>query len=120
MEFVCDNEPPSELPIPFVNTTKKPSSGQTRARRDVWKNGWTLHQIAWPEVTGLCGFWAGSCDNGNCDRGIVIMAYSDLHGWLTFYKKCGPVPLNNSLDAEMGGCGMLTDHLRQWIDKYGC
>ena len=37
------------------------------------------------------------------------MAYSDLHGWLTFYKKCGPVPLNNSLDAEMGGCGMLTD-----------
>ena len=56
-------------------------------------------RIAWPEVTGLCGFWDGSCDNGNCGRGIVIMAYSDLHGWLTFYKKCGPVPGNNSVDA---------------------
>ena len=49
--------------------------------------------------------------------GIVIMAYSDPHGWFTF---CSPVPGNNSLVAEMGGCGVLMDNLRQWIDKCGC
>ena len=31
VEFVCNTEPPSGLPTPFVNTTKKPTSGQTRA-----------------------------------------------------------------------------------------
>ena len=36
-------------------------------------------------------FWDGSCDNGNCGCGIVIMAYSDPHGWFTFYNKRGPV-----------------------------
>ena len=43
-------------------------------------------RIAWPEVTSLCGFWDGSCDNGNCVFGILIMAYSDPYGWFTFYK----------------------------------
>ena len=36
-----DSEPPSGSHTPFVNTTKKPTCGQTRVRRDVWKNGWT-------------------------------------------------------------------------------
>ena len=49
-------------------------------------------RIAWPEVSGLCGFWDRSCHKGNCGSGVVIMAYSNLHGWSTFYKKCGPVP----------------------------
>ena len=34
-------------------------------------------------------------------------------------KRCGLVPGNNSLVAEMGGCGMLMENLRQWIDKCG-
>ena len=61
-------------------------------------------RVAWPEVAGLCGFWDGSCDNGYCGSGILIMAYSDLQGWSTFYEKCGLVPGKKSLDAEMGGC----------------
>ena len=61
-------------------------------------------RVAWPEVAGVCGFWDGSCDNGYCGSGIVIMAYSDLQGWSTFYEKCGLVPGKKSLDAEMGGC----------------
>ena len=76
-------------------------------------------RFAWSEVSGLSGFWDGSCDNGNCGRGIVIMAYSDLHAWFTFHKTCGQGPGNKSLDAEMGGCGMLMDNFRQWIDKCG-
>ena len=59
-------------------------------------------RIAWPEVPGLCGFGDGSCDNGNCGGGIVIAACSDVQGWSTFFKKCGPVPGGNSLDAELG------------------
>ena len=69
-------------------------------------------RIAWPEVTSLCGFLYGSCDNGNCAGGIMIVAAnSDLHGWCTFYKKCGPLLGKSSLDAEMGGCGM---HVNGW------
>ena len=83
------------------------------------RKGWTLPDLRGQKLP-VSGFWVGSCDNGNCGGSIVIMAYLNLHGWLTFYKKCGPVPRNNSLDAEMGGCGMLMDHVRQWIDKCCC
>ena len=41
------------------------------------------------------------------------MAFSELHG--CFYKKCAPAPGNSSMDAEMGGCGMLIDNLQQWM-----
>ena len=33
-------------------------------------------RIAWQEVTGVCGFWDGSHDNGKCGRSIVLMAFS--------------------------------------------
>ena len=29
-------------------------------------------------------------------------------------QKCGPVSGHNSLDAEVGGCGMLIDSIHQW------
>ena len=44
-EFAYDSEPPSGSHTPFVNTTKKPTCGQTRARRSVWKKGWTLPEL---------------------------------------------------------------------------
>ena len=59
-------------------------------------------RIAGQEVTGVCGFWDGSNDNGRCGRGIVLMALSEPHGWFTFYKKRGPEPVNSFLDAETG------------------
>ena len=74
-------------------------------------------RIAWSDVTGLCGFWDGSCDYGNCGCGIVIMAHSDLHDWSAFNKKCWPVPGVTSVDAELGGCGMLVENLCRWVDK---
>ena len=41
--------------------------------------------MAWgTEVTGLCGFWDGSCDIGKCGGGIVILALTDPYGWFTF------------------------------------
>ena len=38
---------------------------------DEWVD--TAH-VVWSEVTGLCGFSDGSCDNGKCGAGIMIRA----------------------------------------------
>ena len=35
------------------------------------------------------------------------------------YKKCGPVEVSNSLDAELGGCAMLIESLKTWVRKCG-
>ena len=32
-------------------------------------------------------------------------------------KKCSLALGNSSLDAEMGGCGMLIDNFQQWMEK---
>ena len=60
--------------------------------------------ITWHEVLSICGLWDGSFDNGKCRSGIVLMTFSVLQRWYPFYKRCGPVPGNSSMDAEMGGC----------------
>ena len=90
---------PTGQHMSFVSTIKKLICGRTRARRSGWKK--------WAEVTGLCGFWDGSCDNGNCGAGILIKACSDLQGWIPVYKKCGPALGHNSLDAELGADGLF-------------
>ena len=46
----------------------------TKGRAEEWVDT-TL--IAWQEVTGACGFWDGSYDNGKCGGGIVLMAFSE-------------------------------------------
>ena len=76
----------------------------------------TAH-VVWSEVNGLCGFLDGSCDNGKCAAGIMIQAFTKTLGLVPIYKKWGPVTGQNSLDAELGGCGTLLEHLRPWIDK---
>ena len=85
-----------------------------KGQEDEWTD--TVN-VVWSEVTGLCGFWDGSCENGKCGAGIMIQAFTDALGWAPIHKKCGPVQGQNSLDAELGGCGMLMENLRQWIDK---
>ena len=73
---------------------------------DLWADKGAKERVEeWAEVTGLCGFWDGSCDNGNCGAGILIKACSDLQGWIPVYKKCGPALGHNSLDAELGADG---------------
>ena len=61
----------------------------------------------WPEVTGVCGFWDGSCRNGVCGAGMLIKIFTLTLGWATIHKKCGSVLGKNSLDAEIAGCSML-------------
>ena len=39
-----------------------------RGREDEWVD--TAH-VVWSEVTGLCVFWDGSCDNGKSGAGIL-------------------------------------------------
>ena len=75
MEFVCDNEPPSLLPIPFVNTTKKLTSGQIRVRRGVWKNGWTLPDLRGEKLSVSVVFGTGAVTTAivvrHCDHGLL-------------------------------------------------
>ena len=47
----------------------------------------------------------------------MIQAFTKTLDWVPVYKKCGPVTGRNSLDAELGGCGLLLENLRPWIDK---
>ena len=49
-------------------------------------NGWTAHVVR-SEVTRLCGFRDGSCDDGQCGAGIVIQAFTKTLGWVPINKK---------------------------------
>ena len=68
--------------------------------------------VVWSEVTGLCGFWDGSCENGQ--------ELTKTLGRTPINTKCGRVRCRPSLDAELGGCGMLMENLSQWIDTSLC
>ena len=89
---------------PDVRVTGK---GDLRMLAEEWVD---TTRITWREVTGVCGFSDGSFVNGRCGRSIVLMAFSEPHGWFLFYKKCGL--MLKWVDAEM-----LTDNLRQWMEK---
>ena len=41
---------------------------------------WVLRST---EVTSLCGFWDGSCDNGTCGAGKMIAFFTKALGWVT-------------------------------------
>ena len=51
--------------------------------------------------------------------GITIRVFTHSLGWDFFFKKkkTGPVLGRNSLDAELGGYGMLLENVSQCIDK---
>ena len=100
-----------------MNTIKKLMrrlGNGSKGQVDEWVD--TAH-VVWSVVIALCGFSDGSCDNGKCGAGIMIMACSKALGWFPIYKKCWPVVGQSSLDAELGVCAMLTEFLRQWMDK---
>ena len=71
------------------------------------------------EVTGICGFWDGSCNNNMRGAGIAFLLYTRDTGWITWHKKCELVPGTNSLDAERGGCAMLIESLQEWLSLSG-
>ena len=61
------------------------------------------------DVTGLCGFWDGSCQKGVCGPGMLMKIFTQALAWARLTKKCGPVPGQSSLDAEIGGCARNRD-----------
>ena len=46
--------------------------------------------VVWSEVTGLCGFWDGSCENGTWGAGIMTQIFTRALGWVPFHKKMWP------------------------------
>ena len=63
------------------------------------------------EVTGLCGFWDGSCEKGTCGARVMLLAFTKSLGWTPTHKKCGQVRVRTSLDAELCGCGVMWLHV---------
>ena len=70
--------------------------------------------IDWTKVTGICD---GSCNDKVCGAGSTISFFIQGLGWVTRYKKCGPVKGSNSLDAELGGYAMLTESVKICLQK---
>ena len=48
---------------------------------------------------------------------MLIKVSTQALGLVQIDNKCGPVPGQNSLDAEIGGCAMLMGSLIQWVEK---
>ena len=116
-ESTYDNGMPIGPHMSFVSTFEEAdlwAAKCVKGREDEWVD--TAH-VVWSEVTGLCGFWDGSCDNGKCGAKTMIQALTKTLGWVPIYKKGWPVTGQDSLDAERGGCGMLLENLHSWIDK---
>ena len=72
MEFVCNNEPPCGLPTPFREHHKEADQWADMGAKGRVDDRVDTARVAWSEVTGLCGFWDGSCDTGICGRVMVI------------------------------------------------
>ena len=75
-------------PTGSVNTRKKPMCGRKRRAGTCRRMGGDTARNKWREVTGICGFWDWSYDNGKCGWGIIFMAFLEHHGWFSFHKKC--------------------------------
>ena len=60
--------------------------------------------IEWAEVTGICGFWDGSCSDNICGAGITILLFTQGAGWVRRYKK------------NVGRCRVRTLWTLNWVD----
>ena len=96
------------------HNTKKLTCGQARVRRGVQKNGWTP-----PALRGKR--FLLYVDSG-MEAMTTANAVEALSAWPSRNHTDGLLstkvwPCTSSLDAEVGGCGMLIDNLHQWMEK---
>ena len=76
----------------FANTTGKPTlwAGKVvKGRKEEWTD---TAKVIGSDVTGLCGFWDGSCERGTCGAGIMIQVFTETLGWLLFTKSADSSP----------------------------
>ena len=99
-----------------MNTTKKLTSGQERARRGVQKNGWTPPALRGERLPVYVGFGMEALSTADAEEALSSWPYRNhTHGFLSTESVAlyqGKV----SLDAGMGGCEMLIDNLQQWME----
>ena len=72
-------------------------------------------EVASSDVTGMCGFWDGSCRHWVSIRSVAFF-FTGALDWHTVRVKCELVPGGNSLGAEIWTCSMLTVCLMKWVD----
>ena len=63
--------------------------------------------FAWSDVSGICGFWDGSCRVIGCGADMWVHVPTHALAWHAVHEKCEFVPGPNSLDVEIFGCSML-------------
>ena len=111
--WICDN-------VWLIGRFTHNKEADSRARNGVQgrEGEWVdTANVVWSEVIGLCGFWDGSCEIGTCGAGFMNNVVTEPLDGLRFTKSEAECWVENSLDAELGGCGMLMETLSQWIDK---
>ena len=92
-----------------------------RSSRTSWGMGWDPNNVQrWKheavEIRSDCktiGAGSISCVSSE-PRG---RPGSEVFGWIRMCKKCGQVSGHDSTGVELGGCGVFTDDVCQWIDK---
>ena len=91
----------------FFQHHKEANSWAGRGVKGHEKEWVDIADVVWSEVTGRCCFWDGSCESGACGAEMMIQMFIKTLGWLPIHKQCGPVRGRNSLEAKLGGCGVL-------------
>ena len=62
-------------------------AGQEKARGSVQKNGWTQPALRGGKLPVSVGFWMETVTTANVRKGgIVLMAFSEPHGWFPVTK----------------------------------
>ena len=95
-----------------MNTTKKVMLGLKK--KCLWQREREEDEegVVWPDVTGICGFWDGSCCTTGSGAVMWIKDFLAL-GW----KTCAPVLGVNSSNAEMEGCATMIEITKKLVDK---
>ena len=45
-----------------------------------------LERVIWADVTGICGFWDGSCRTAGCGPGMWVSVFTPPLGWFAVKK----------------------------------
>ena len=71
----------------FREHNKEADAWSEKERRVRGKSGRLGEEVTWSDVTGIGGFWDGSCRTTGCGAGMWISVFTPALGWLTVHQK---------------------------------
>ena len=88
----------------------------TKGHSKEWKDE---SAIDWTKVTGICGFWDGSCNDKICGASIAISFFTQGLGWVIRYKNADQWKVPTLWMLIFWRCAMLIESLKIWMRKCG-